>query len=234
MLSNVLAGLLTGLPVMVAVGPIGLLLIEQGLERGVRTSAPAAIGVAAADLTFAVLSALVGTAVVHALEAYSWWLRLGSAALMGALAWKLARSAFAELRTTPANAMAMVAASELVGVGAGAGSGGRIDIEEPMPTAPSVPFGSQRGARLAGSFYGLTIINPLTIVVFVGIVAAGGAGVGTFGWVVGMVLASLTVHVGFVFAGHALGAALGEAAAARVRIGAAALMAILAAHFVLG
>ena len=113
--------------------------------------------------------------------------------------------------------------------------GGSVAVGAPVGNpAHDFPFGSLDGARLAGGFFGLTIINPLTIVVFVGIVAAGGAGVGTLGWVIGMMLASLTVHVGFVVAGRVLGAALGDGAAAKVRLGAAVLMVLLAAHFVLG
>ena len=57
-LANVLLGLTIGLPMMIAVGPISVLLLDQGLERGIRTAAPAAFGVAAADLTFSVVAQL--------------------------------------------------------------------------------------------------------------------------------------------------------------------------------
>jgi hypothetical protein len=56
----------------------------------------------------------------------------------------------------------------------------------------------RRGPRLAAAFYGLTIINPLTLVLFVSLVVAGGPAVGTIGWALGMALASLTAHGGFV------------------------------------
>ena len=81
---------------------------------------------------------------------------------------------------------------------------------------------------------GLTVLNPLTIVVYAGIVVSGGAGVGTAGWVLGMALASLAVHSGFVGLGHVMGATLSGRAVVGVRYGAVGLMALLAAHLLLG
>jgi len=100
--------------------------------------------------------------------------------------------------------------------------------------ASEVTFGSLQGLRLASAFYGLTLVNPLTVVLFAAVVVAGGSGAGTPGWVVGMALASLVVHGGWVLVGAALGATIGPLATARLRLAAAVLMAGLALHLALG
>jgi threonine/homoserine/homoserine lactone efflux protein len=87
--SNVLTGFLTGFPVMAVVGPIALLLIEAGLERGVRGAYPAALGVTAADSTFALGAALVGVAAVEVLEPVRSWLALAAVVVLVVLAARL-------------------------------------------------------------------------------------------------------------------------------------------------
>lgn len=206
-LTNVLLGLAIGLPVMIAVGPISLLLLDQGLERGPLVAAPAALGVAAADLTFATGAAVAGASITALLAPMTGWLTVAAVALLAWLAVDLARSAVADLQDCRPVA---------VSVGAG--------------TASPSPLGQLRGHRLAGAFYGLTIVNPLTIVLFASIVIAGGPGVGTAGWAVGMALASLVAHAAFVVVGGVLGARLGPSATARLRLGAAVLMGALAVH----
>jgi threonine/homoserine/homoserine lactone efflux protein len=218
-LANVLLGLTIGLPIMIAVGPISVLLLDQGLERGVLVAAPAAVGVAAADLTFAVGAAVAGASITALLAPVTGWLTVGAVALLAWLAVDLARSAVAELRSSRA-------VLEPVGVVIGAPAAA-VD-----PVSPS-PLGHLRGTRLAGAFYGLTMVNPLTIVLFASVVIAGGPGVGSAGWALGMALASLAAHGAFVLAGGVLGTTLGPAATARLRIGAAVLMAALAVHFAL-
>lgn len=206
-LTNVLLGLAIGLPVMIAVGPISLLLLDQGLERGPLVAAPAALGVAAADLTFATGAALAGASITALLAPMTGWLTVAALALLAWLAVNLARSAVADLRG-PSRVTAPVGA---------------------VAASPS-PLGQLRGPRLAGAFYGLTMVNPLTIVLFASIVIAGGPGVGTAGWAIGMALASLVAHAAFVVVGGVLGARLGPSATARLRLGAAVLMGALAVH----
>ncbi len=209
--TNVITGFLTGLPALVAVGPIALLLIEQGLARGIRAGYPAAVGVAAGDTVFAVLAAVAGTALSAALADYATWLRLVAVGVLAAVAVRL----LVEARRAPARDSGAV--------------GGRT-VDESTPGA----LATVRGTRLAGGFLGLTVLNPLTIVVYAGIVVSGGAGVGTAGWVLGMALASLAVHSGFVGLGHVMGATLSGRAVVGVRYGAVGLMALLAAHLLLG
>jgi threonine/homoserine/homoserine lactone efflux protein len=205
--TNVITGFLTGLPALLAVGPIALLLIEQGLDRGLRTGFPAALGVAAGDTAFAVLAAVAGTALSAVLSAYAPWLRAIAVAVLVIVAVRL----LVEARR-PRQAVGPEAAG-------------------PAPAAGTLA--TVRGHRLAGGFLGLTVVNPLTIVVYAGIVMSGGSGVGTMGWVLGMGLASLAVHSGFVGLGHVLGATLSDRAVVGVRYGAVGLLAVLAVHLLL-
>ena len=223
--ANLLIGLAIGLPMMIAVGPISVLLLDQGLERGVRPAAPAALGVAAADLTFAVIAAVAGASVTALLAPIEGWLTIAAVAVLAWLAFDLARAANADLR-------ALHPARALVAVGGGGG-------ERPRGQAAAVErergssFGHLRGVRLAAAFYGLTMVNPLTIVLFASVVIAGGTGVGSAGWALGMALASLVAHGSFVVLGGVLGTTLGPVANARLRIGAAVFMGALALHFAL-
>ena len=224
-LANVLLGLTIGLPMMIAVGPISVLLLDQGLERGIRTAAPAAFGVAAADLTFSVVAAAAGATVTAVLAPITGWLTLGAVALLVWLAVDLARSATDELRSL------RPAAAGLVPAGVGGGAPGPEPSDDAIDAGAS--FGHLGGVRLAGAFYGLTMVNPLTIVLFASVVIAGGAGVGTAGWAVGMALASLLAHGSFVVLGGVLGTTLSPVATARLRLGAAAFLGALALHFAL-
>lgn len=269
--SNLFLGLIIGFPMMIAVGPISVLLFDQGLERGIRVAAPAAFGVAAADLTLATVAGVAGGSVTAALAPVTTWLTLGAVAVLGWLAIDLSRSAFAELRAARAGAgdgvvaaadddmWAGVATASLATVGdprrpdlgsnapncesGGRGTTTRLAVASGAPAASSVDrtsvdrtstFGQLEGVRLSAAFYGLTLVNPLTLVLFGSVVIAGGAGVGTGGWVVGMALASLLAHGAFVVGGGLLSSALTPIAAARLRLGAAVFMAGLGVHFLLG
>lgn len=230
--ANLLMGLTIGLPMMIAVGPISVLLLDQGLERGVRPAAPAAVGVAVADLTLSSVAAVGGTAVSGALAPLQGTLVLVAVGVLVWLAVGMARGAVVELRrAAPVDAPGVGA---LVPAG-----GGREALVADAPggaegrAVTAAAFGHQRGVRLAATFYGLTLVNPLTLVLFASVVVAGGAGVGTAGWVMGMALASLLAHGSFVVLGGVLGTTLGAAATARLRLGAAAFMVALALHFLL-
>jgi arginine exporter protein ArgO len=245
-LSNVLLGLTIGLPMMIAVGPISVLLLDQGLERGTRTAAPAALGVATADLTLSSLAAVGGTVVSRALAPVQGAMVLVAVGVLAWLAVGMARGALTELRR--ARVVPSAAAPQLVAAGAAPGEPAATAVVEPVTPAepelagepvaviapaPSVAFAHQHGLRLAGTFFGLTLVNPLTLVLFASVVVAGGAGVGSIGWAAGMALASLVAHGAFVVLGGVLGTTLGAAATARLRLGAAAFMAALAVHFLL-
>jgi len=242
--SQVFSGLVVGLPLMLAVGPIAILLLDQGLERGTRAAMPAALGVASADLSFSALAAVAGASVAAHLRPVTGWLSLAAVALLIVLAVRLFRTSFAELRAQRAVPAAsaplagLYAVASVDAAGASAPTSTLVTSVEELaaPAAPmsEVTFGSLHGLRLASAFYGLTLVNPLTVVLFAAVVVAGGAGAGTPGWVVGMALASLVVHGGWVLVGAALGTTIGPLATARLRLAAAVLMAALALHLALG
>jgi threonine/homoserine/homoserine lactone efflux protein len=257
--SNLVSGLLIGFPIMLAVGPIAILLVDQGLERGTRSALPAALGVASADLSFSAIAAVGGTSIAVFLTPITPVLSMAAVALLLFLAVRLFRTATAELRVlraVPAASAPGGASGEpcFAGVGdisaftaeypaidrsdrtgdlvqpSAPGSASLLDTE---PGTADIPFGHLRGTRLGGAFFGLTVVNPLTVVLFAAVVVAGGAGAGTPGWAIGMGLSSLVVHGGWVLLGGALGSTLGEVATARMRLGASVLMAALALHFLL-
>ncbi|CAN5529644.1 hypothetical protein BH10ACT3_BH10ACT3_06290 [soil metagenome] len=272
--SNVVNGLLIGFPLMLAVGPIAILLLDQGLSRGARAAIPASLGVASADLTFSVLAAVAGTSIAIFLAPITSWLSLAAVALLLVLAVRLFRGAMAELRALrPAEAPSVLGdmgglALDTAFVGPTDVHTGSVDavgsvvsddhysttmvapdeyadsIDYADPIAPDadesalngsdVTFGHLTGVRLGAAFYGLTVVNPLTIVLFAAVVVAGGAGAGTPGWAIGVALSSLIVHSGWVLLGAALGTTLGPVAVACMRLGASFLMAALALHFLLG
>ncbi len=249
--ANVLLGVAIGLPMMIAVGPISVLLLDQGLERGIRVAAPAALGVACADLTLSTLASATGTTVSSALAPLATWLTLAAVAVLVWIALDLGGSAGAELRAASAAQVrpdprlvgAVMSAPQARAAGSvmsapqapAVGSTGSEQLVSSDPRQPGVStFAHLGGIRLAGAFYGLTLVNPLTLVLFASVVVAGGAGVGTAGWAVGMALASLVAHGAFVVAGGVLGTTLGPVASARLRLGAALFMGALAVHFLVG
>lgn len=255
--SNLVSGLLIGFPIMLAVGPIAILLVDQGLERGTRAALPAALGVASADLSFSAIAAVGGTSIAVFLTPITAVLSMAAVALLLFLAVRLFRTATAELRVLRAMSAASTPGGAIfqtcrAGVGDSSaftaehpaidrtgdvmhatGSGSTAPLD-PEPGTADVPFGHLRGARLGAAFFGLTVVNPLTVVLFAAVVVASGAGAGTPGWAIGMGLSSLVVHGGWVLLGGALGSTLGEVATARMRLGASVLMAALALHFLLG
>lgn len=232
-LTDVLIGLGMGIPLMLAVGPLSILLLDQGLERGVRRASPAALGVAAADLSLCGAVAVGGTALASAVGSFSTPLNVLAIAALFVLAVDLGRSAVADLRSARA-VLAAVPARVPAAVPAplSAAAPAAVVVDD----APRSGAGLNRlhGARLSAAFYGLTFVNPLTLVLLASVVVAGGAGVGTAGWALGMGLASLLVHGGFVVAGGLLGSRLGPVASGSLRLGAASFMVFLAARFALG
>lgn len=72
--------------------------------------------------------------------------------------------------------------------------------------------------------------NPLTVIVYVGIVVGGGAGAGTFGWALGMGAASLLAHGGYLGLGHAAGSTLSPRALSGLRVFAVVLLVGFAVH----
>jgi threonine/homoserine/homoserine lactone efflux protein len=94
-MNSVLLGFLSGIPLMIAIGPIGLLLVETGVSHGTR-GLPAAAGVASADLVLATGSVVGGAGLAVALRPIEGALRLAGAAVLVWLAVGLALKALKE------------------------------------------------------------------------------------------------------------------------------------------
>lgn len=208
---QVLNGIIIGLPLMLTLGPISILLINQGMNAGSRSGIPAALGVASADLTMSMIAAAAGSALVATLSPVSGVLRLVAAAVIVGLAVKVGLGARLQLVTIRR------------------GEGGQPDAFTPRRS-----FGDLRGGRLAGTFYGMTIVNPISLILLSAVVVAGGKGIGTPGWVVGMTLASLFAHTGYVMFGSFLRRTFNPVGLARVGMISAVLMVATAAHLVTG
>ncbi len=227
--ADILLGLTIGFPMMIAVGPISVLLLDLGLERGVRAAAPAVFGVAAADLTLSTVASIGGATLADLLGPITSWLTVGAVGVLVWLAYDLGRAALADLRS------ARVASTELELVTVGGGTSGEIAASaDDQDGATSSTFGHLSGARLGATFYGFTLVNPLTLVLFASVVVAGGAGIGTAGWALGMAIASLLAHGSFMVAGGVLGSRLSPTANGVLRLVAALFMAALAIHFAAG
>jgi arginine exporter protein ArgO len=90
-----LEGIAAGLGIAIPVGPIAVLLVDLSTRRGFAHAVPAAIGAASADLTYASIAALLGTAAADALRPYEATLRAVSVAVLLTIAtirgWTLLR-----------------------------------------------------------------------------------------------------------------------------------------------
>ncbi len=237
-ISNVLLGLATGIPVMIIVGPIALLLVDQGLRRGLKGGYPAAIGVAGADLVYSTLAAVAGVAAARVLTPVESWLQIGAVIVLGAMATRIALQAWRELK--PTEPLAIPELAPAVAIGPGPASDLRRSNESDMvlahlgaadtSTDTCCTMTSETPAErlvLAAGFFGITAVNPVTIVAFATIVMSGRRGVGSPGWVIGMVAASLMVNMAFLAVGHTLGAVVDQDSINRLRLGGAVLMVLL-------
>ena len=212
---DVALGVATGLPMLVVVGPIALLLVDVGVRRGLRAGSPAALGVALGDVVLAVVVAVAGTALGSRLAPVADQLRIAAAALVAAIA--------------------VHAVLSVRRAGASDPDGSERSVPMLAPAGGPGVSSSERGTgRLLGGFAALTLANPLTLLVYTGVVVGGGAGVGTAGWVTGMGLASLAVHHGWIGVGHVVGSALPSGALRVARYVAAGLLLGLAVHLLVG
>jgi arginine exporter protein ArgO len=77
------AGVLAGLGIALPLGAIGVLIVREGVERGLRASVPAAFAVACVDFAYALVAVLLGARVSDALAGWERAIQLVGA---GALA----------------------------------------------------------------------------------------------------------------------------------------------------
>lgn len=206
-MNSFVLGVVSGIPLMIAVGPIAVLLVELGIERGWRRSWPAALGVGAADLTFATVAALCGATLQRALHPYTSAMKWGAALILLSLAAVMFVRAGAEIRRY------------------------RTGIVDPM-SSPGAPAPPGRPWRLAGRMMCLTLLNPLTIVAFTSLVVATGERASNLGWPLGIATASLLVHVGLVMLGSSVRLALPPLGPSWFRVAGSLLIVGLATNLV--
>lgn len=145
--SALVGGLVAGLAVAVPLGPIGVLLVKEGVRLGPRHAWPAAAGVATVDTLYCLVAAALGAVAAPLVGGLGTWPGIvGGTALLGISAAGLWR----EVRT------------------------GRVpDGERAVtPAVRAAPGTSDPRAlpRYLG-FVGLTMVNPATLVYFAALMA---------------------------------------------------------------
>lgn len=204
-------GFVSGVPLMIAVGPIAVLLVEYGIGRGLRGGWPAAVGVAGADLTFATIAAVCGATIQAVLHPYATMMRWAAAGLLLALAAVMLRRAVTEIR---------------------AYRSGLVELDLHGVVTPVTDVVSPAG--LAGRMMALTLMNPLTIVAFTSLVVATGERASNLGWPLGIATASVAVHLGLVSLGATLRRALPPIGPSWFRFAGSLFIAGLATNLVVG
>jgi arginine exporter protein ArgO len=69
---------IAGYGIAIPIGPIGILILEVGIQRGFKTAFSAGAGAASADLIYATIASLAGAFLVSLLEPYASPLRIAS------------------------------------------------------------------------------------------------------------------------------------------------------------
>jgi arginine exporter protein ArgO len=184
------AGLAAGLGIALPLGAIGVLILREGVERGIRAAGVAALAVATVDFGYALIAVVVGERIADLLSGVERLVQLvGALALTGVVVLGV-RDLLRSVHPAPAG---------------------------PGDTPPSeLPVGY--GATFL-RFVGLTAINPMTAVYFVALTAGlsqrlSGPGAGT-AFAVGVFLGSLSWQMVLAIGGGTAGSRMSE----RVRIG---------------
>ena len=71
-----------GFSLAIAIGPIALLIVHNGVNHGLRVAVRSAFGAAGADLVYALLAFSVGSGIIAALESHAGVIRIASALLL--------------------------------------------------------------------------------------------------------------------------------------------------------
>ena len=183
------AGLAAGLGIALPLGAIGVLIVREGVERGIRAAGVAALAVATVDFGYALLAVVVGDRIAEALSGFERVVQI-----VGALA---------------------LTAVVVIGVRDLLRSVRVVEVSDPSPL-PELPVGYRRTFL---RFVGLTAINPMTAVYFVALTAGlsqrlSGPGAGG-AFAVGVFLGSLSWQMVLAVGGGTAGSRMSE----RVRIG---------------
>lgn len=199
-------GVASGFPMMLAIGPIALLLVELGIERGVARAWPAAAGVVGADLAFASIAAASGAAVQHVMQPYLVPMRWAAAAVLIVMAVVMCRRAVRQIVALRS---------------------GESTTEFEGAVVDESPF------RLAARLAALTAMSPISIIAFTSVVVASGARAAVIGWPLGIALSSVVVHGGLVGLGSSLRRALTPMSTSVLRVAGSVAVAGLATNLVL-
>jgi threonine/homoserine/homoserine lactone efflux protein len=180
-----LAGLAAGLAIAMQVGAVSLLLVEAAIVDGPRVGVAAGMGVAAADLGFAVVAAAAGGAAGAALASHE-----------------------GEIRVVAATVVAAIAVHGLIGLARDGAQASANRGQGKAVRAPGTPHAAPVGRRVASRvlfarFLAITAANPLTIASFAAVAAAlsldgpvaaaafaGGVGLASAAWHVALTLAA--------------------------------------------
>ncbi len=209
-----MAGVVAGYGIAVPLGAVGTYLVALGARAGLRAAGPAALGVATADLLYALVAVLGGTRLAGALAGATQPLRWVAFAVLLVLAARIAATGLRD--AAPVDAVPV----EVAPVDAG-------------HRAPN------RAVRTYGTMLAATLLNPATVVYFAALVVAGGGAVGHSPvaagmFVAGAFLASASWQLLLAAGGTALGRAVTGPLGRRVMAwGSAALVASLALSTVL-
>jgi arginine exporter protein ArgO len=183
------AGLAAGLGIALPLGAIGVLILREGVERGIRAAGVAALAVATVDFAYALVAVVVGERIADALAGVERLVQV-----VGALALTV---------------VVVLGTRDLVRSVRAAGDPGT----SPQPELP-VGYG-----RTFLRFVGLTAINPMTAVYFVALTAGlsqrlSGPGAGS-AFALGVLLGSLSWQMVLAIGGATAGSRMSQ----RVRIG---------------
>lgn len=131
-----LRALAFGASLGLAVGPIALLIVNVGLTRGMRRAAACALGVAAADFSYALLALAVGAQLEGLLRNQRTVFELATATLLLGLGIRLAASAWAR-------SAAPVAAMRKAELSIGMGGAYLLTLANPLTIVLFVSFSGQ-------------------------------------------------------------------------------------------
>ena len=201
------AGLAAGLGIALPLGAIGVLILREGVERGIRAASVAALAVATVDFGYALVAVVVGERIAEALSGLERVVQLvGALALTVVVAIgvrDLLRSVRRSERSEPSERRQPPDPSE---------PSERSERPEPA----ELPVGYR---RTFVRFVGLTALNPMTAVYFVALTAGlaqrlSGPGAGA-AFVGGVFLGSLAWQMVLAIGGGTAGSRMSEP----VRIG---------------
>ena len=184
------AGLAAGLGIALPLGAIGVLILREGVERGIRAAGVAALAVASVDFAYALVAVVVGERIADKLSGVERLVQVVGALALTVVVVLGVRDLLRSVRAAPGDPGAS--------------------------PQPELPVGS--GSTFL-RFVGLTAINPMTAVYFVALTAGlsqrlSGPGAGT-AFAVGVFLGSLSWQMVLAIGGGTAGARMSE----RVRIG---------------